>query len=119
MKITENYPKLREYLLSFNGVKSEITENGELFKLVSKPIALITDETVEITAKADYNETIRVLHGEITESEIMGGRFNSVRYGKELPFEVITDMIDRAYRLTYSNLPKKIQREIDEYYHNQ
>ena len=47
----------------------------------------------------------------------MGEGWNEIKYSEKLPFEVISDMADRGYRLTYASLPKKVQREIEEYYY--
>lgn len=117
MKTSELFTKLEQYLLSFKGVHIEETAEGKVFYLVSKPFAAIFPETIEIKAKNDYNETIRFLHDEINEAKIMGDGWNSIKYSDNLPFEVITDMADRGYRMTYASLPKKIQREVEEYYH--
>lgn len=108
---------LEEHILSFKGIHIEEKDGGKIFYLVSKPFAAIFPETIEIKAKTDYNETIRFLHSEIGEGKIMGEGWNSIKYTENLPFEVIADMADRGYRLTYASLPKKVQREIEEYYH--
>lgn len=117
MTIQEVNKKLTEYLLGFKGVHTEERDGGTVFILVSKPFAAIFPETIEIKAKKDYNETIRLLHDEISEGKVMGEGWNEIRYSENLPFEVISDMADRGYRLTYGNLPKKVQREIEEYFH--
>lgn len=117
MKTEEVCRKLEEYLLTFKGVHIEETPEGKVFHLVSKPFAGIFSETIEIKAKNDYNETIRLLHDEISAGKIMGDGWNEIRYSENLPFEVISDMADRGYRMTYASLPKKVQREIEEYYH--
>lgn len=111
----EIHKRLYDYILTFKGVHSEEKENETVFFLTTKPFAAIYPDRIEIKAKADYNETIRILHEEITEGEEEG--WNCIRYSEKLPFEVISDMADRGYRLTYGSLPKKVQREIDEYYH--
>ena len=116
MTISEVNKKLTEYLLGFKGVHTEEYKNGTVFVLVSKPFAAIFPETIEIKAKNDYNETIRLLHDEISEGKIMGESWNEIRYSENLPFEVITDMADRGYRMTYASLPKQVQREIEEYF---
>lgn len=117
MTVCEVNKRLEEYLLSFKGVHIEEKEGGKVFVLVSKPFAAIFPETIEIKAKNDYNETIRLLHDEINEAKIMGEGWNEIVYSENLPFEVISDMADRGYRLTYASLPKKVQREIEEYFH--
>ncbi|MBQ8410887.1 MAG: hypothetical protein IJX15_04040 [Ruminiclostridium sp.] len=117
MKTEEINRKLEEHILSFKGIHTEEQHGGKVFYLVSKPFAAIFSETIEIKAKNDYNETIRILHDEISEGKIMGKDWNEIRYSENLPFEVISDMADRGYRMTYASLPKKVQREIEEYYH--
>lgn len=117
MKTSEIMQKLENYILSFKGIHVKETAEGKVFYLVSKPFAAIFSETIEIKAKNDYNETIRLLHDEISEAKIMGDGWNEIRYSENLPFEVISDMADRGYRMTYASLPKKVQREIEEYYH--
>lgn len=117
MTTSELNRKLEQYLLSCKGVSAREEEGGKVFYLASKPFAAIFAETIEIKAKTDYNKTIRLLHDEISAAEIMGEGWNSIRYTEKLPFEVITDMADRGYRLTYASLPKKVQREIEEYYY--
>lgn len=117
METKKIFARLEEYLLSFKGVHTEETADGKVFYLVSKPFAAIFSETIEIKAKNDYNETIRILHDEISTGKIMGNDWNEIRYSENLPFEVISDMADRGYRMTYASLPKKVQREIEEYYH--
>ncbi len=117
MTISELNQRLEQYLLAFKGVSAREEKGGKVFYLASKPFAAIFSETIEIKAKNDYNETIRFLHEEISGAEIMGEGWNSIRYTENLPFEVITDMADRGYRLTYASLPKKVQREIEEYYY--
>ena len=72
MKTKEIMQKLEEYILSFKGIHVEETAGGKVFYLVSKPFAAIFSETIEIKAKNDYNETIRLLHDEISEAKIMG-----------------------------------------------
>lgn len=109
--------KLDEYIRSFKGIKTKEEKGGTVYYLVSKPFAAIFSETIEIKAKNDYNETIRLLHNEISAAEIMGEGWNCIKYSENLPFEVISDMADRGYRLTYASLPKKVQREIEEYYY--
>lgn len=116
MNTAEVNKRLSEYLLSMKGVHAEERDGGTVFVLASKPFAAIFSETIEIKAKNDYNETIRFLHEEISAAEIMGEGWNSIRHSENLPFEVISDMADRGYRLTYSKLPKQVQREIEEYY---
>ena len=116
MTINELNQKLEQYLLSCKGVSVREEKGGKVFYLASKPFAAIFAETIEITAKNDYNKTIRLLHKEISAAEIMGEGWNSIRCTESLPFEVITDMADRGYRLIYASLPKKVQREIEEYY---
>ncbi len=116
MKTEEIYSRLEQYLLNYKGVHIEETAEGKIFYLVSKPFAAIFSETIEIKAKNDYNETIRFLHEEINEAKIMGEGWNEIRYSENLPFEVISDMADRGYRMTYASLPKKVQREIEEYF---
>lgn len=117
MTISELNQRLEQYLLSCKGVSVREEKDGKVFYLASKPFAAIFAETIEIKAKNDYNETIRFLHEEISAAEIMGEGWNSIRYTENLPFEVISDMADRGYRLTYASLPKKVQREIEEYYY--
>ena len=112
----EIHRKLYDYILTFKGVHVDEKENESVFILVSKPFAAIYPGRIEIKAKRDYNETIRILHEEITEGE-RGDDWNCIRYSESLPYEVISDMAERGYRLTYGKLPKKVQREIDEYYH--
>ncbi len=116
METEKIFARLEKYLLSFKGVHIEETDEGKVFYLVSKPFAGIFSETIEIKAKNDYNETIRLLHDEISEGKIMGDGWNEIRYSENLPFEVISDMADRGYRMTYASLPKKVQREIEEYF---
>ncbi len=116
MKTEEVSKKLEQHILEFKGINIREEKGGKVFYLVSKPFAAIFSETIEIKAKKDYNETIRRLHAEISKAEIMGEDWNSIRYSENLPFEVISDMADRGYRLTYASLPKKVQREIEEYY---
>ncbi len=118
MKTQEIMQKLENYILSFKGIHIEENNDGKVFYLVSKPFAAIFSETIEIKAKTDYNETIRLLHDEISGAKIMGDGWNEIRYSENLPFEVISDMADRGYRLTYASLPKQVQREIEEYYYN-
>ncbi len=117
MKTEEIYRKLEEHILSFKGIHVKEEQGGKVFYLVSKPFAAIFPETIEIKAKNDYNETIRFLHAEINEAKIMGEGWNEIKYSENLPFEVISDMADRGYRMTYASLPKKVQREIEEYFH--
>lgn len=117
MTVSEVNKKLEQYLLKYKGVHIEEMHGGKVFYLVSKPFAAIFSETIEIKAKNDYNETIRFLHDEISEAKIMGDGWNEIKYSENLPFEVISDMADRGYRLTYSQLPKQVQREIEEYFH--
>ncbi len=117
MTVQEVHKRLEEYLLNFKGVHTEEMQDGKVFYLVSKPFAAIFSETIEIKAKNDYNETIRFLHDEISEAKVMGEGWNEIKYSENLPFEVISDMADRGYRMTYGSLPKKVQREIEEYFH--
>ncbi len=117
MKTEELNRRLEEYILQFKGIKVKEEKGGRVFYLVSKPFAAIFSETIEIKAKNDYNETIRLLHDEINEGKVMGEGWNEIKYSENLPFEVISDMADRGYRLTYASLPKKVQREIEEYYY--
>lgn len=109
--------KLDEYIRSFKGIKMKEENGGTVYYLVSKPFAAIFSETIEIKAKNDYNETIRLLHDEISQAKIMGDGWNEIKYSENLPFEVISDMADRGYRMTYASLPKRVQREIEEYYY--
>ena len=118
MKTEELNRRLEEYILQFKGIKVKEEKGGRVFYLVSKPFAAIFSETIEIKAKNDYNETIRLLHDEINEGKVMGDGWNEIRYSENLPFEVMSDMADRGYRLTYASLPKKVQREIEEYYYD-
>ena len=112
----EIHKRLYDYIMTMRGVRAEERENETVFFLTTKPFAAIYPDRIEIKAKSDYNETIRFLHEEITEGE-RGSDWNCICYSENLPYEVISDMAERGYRLTYGNLPKKIQREIDEYYH--
>lgn len=117
MNTEQLHKRLEQYLLNYKGVHAEEMHGGKVFCLVSKPFAAIFSETIEIKAKNDYNETIRFLHDEINEAKIMGEGWNEIKYSENLPFEVISDMADRGYRMTYASLPKKVQREIEEYFH--
>lgn len=117
MKICELYPDFEPFLLSLKGIKAKDEQGGRVYYLVSKPFAAVFENEIHITAKADYNETIRVLHVSISKSNIFGERWNSVGYDPTIPYEVVKDMAERGYRMTYASLPKKVQREIEEYYY--
>ncbi len=117
MKICELYPDFEPFILSLKGIKVKEEHDGRVYYLVGKPFAAVFDDEIHITAKHDYNETIRILHGAVNESKIFGERWNSISYDPTIPYEVVKDMAERGYRMTYASLPKKVQREIEEYYH--
>lgn len=124
MKCSEIYPELENYLLSLKGVECEFVPmwNWKRFTVGGKLFAAICNDnhenaTVNVKAQPDYNNTIRLLHDDISEGIYSyKSRWNTIKLTGTVPYEVVKDMCERGYNLALHSLPKKIRGEILEEY---
>ena len=122
MLIEEQYPWLKDYLLSKKGMTMDYKEEWEWhrFLLRDKMVAAFCGEKSDrplftVKCEPDFNDFLRQAYPDIIEGYYMNKiHWNSVIIGGSVPDEVVREMCDRAYALILGSLPKKVQKEIEQ-----
>ena len=114
------YEWLDAYLLSKTGVYKDFKEewNWIRYLLNGKMIAAqCRDKTGKniITLKCDplFGEKLRIRYDDVKPGYYMNKtHWNSVCLDGTVPDEILQEMIDQSYNLTFNKFSKKVQKEI-------
>ncbi len=121
MKISDIYPELENFLLSFKGVENDFKQEWGWTRFMVKGkmfCAFCADETeqplVTVKSEPDYNELMRSQFKDL----IIPGYYmnkthwNSIKPCEQVPYPVVQEMCQGGYNLILNSLSKKARQEI-------
>lgn len=115
-----NIEEFREYCISKKGVTESFPFDGKtlVFKVMGKLFALTGLDTNPATANLKCNPEHAIELREEYDGLIIPGyhmskkHWNTVELEKNLPHNLITELIDHSYDLVVKGLTKKLQAEL-------
>lgn len=115
-----NIESFREYCLSKKGVTEELPFGPDtlVYKVMGKMFALtgLDSERFRMSLKntPEKNEELRAEYASVTGAYHMNKRhWNTVSVDGTVKDNVLKEWIDDSYEIVVSNLPKKIQEELN------
>lgn len=113
-----NIESFREYCVNKTGVTEEFPfgENTLVFKVGGKMFALADVDLFEsINLKCDPERSLelRERHEAITPGYHMNKKhWNTILMNGQLPYSLITELIDHSYDLVFARLPNHVREEL-------
>ncbi|MBD98960.1 MAG: MmcQ-like protein [Verrucomicrobia bacterium] len=114
-----NVEDFREYCITKRGVSESFPFDAEVlvFKVMGKIFALANiNDFQEVNLKCNPEKSIELranYQGVMPGYHMNKKHWNTVSVRKDVPKNIIYQLIDESYNLVVSNLPKKLKQELN------